>query len=77
LQPDPPQVNNPLTLVKEIVAGKALQQSPLIQRLAAQLNLDFKGLTLIENPASGFNLVAATASGIPLRRTIPLLHSPR
>jgi len=50
LQPDPPQVNNPLTLVKEIVAGKELQQSPLIQRLAAQLDVDFKGLTLIGKP---------------------------
>ena len=47
LQPDPPQVNNPLTLFKEIVAGKELQQSPLIQRLAAQLDLDFKGMSLI------------------------------
>lgn len=50
LQPDPPQVNNPLTLVKEIVAGKELQQSSLMQRLAAQLDVDFTGLTLIGKP---------------------------
>jgi hypothetical protein len=50
LQPDPPQVNNPLFFFKEIVEGKELQQSSLMQRLAAQLDLDFKGLTLIGKP---------------------------
>jgi hypothetical protein len=42
LQPDPPQVNNPITFVKELVAGKELVQSTLMQRIAAQLDLDFK-----------------------------------
>lgn len=47
LQPDPPQVNNPHTFFKEVVAGKELQQSPLIQRLAAQLDLGVNGMSLI------------------------------
>ncbi|MDQ3473047.1 MAG: hypothetical protein M3447_04845, partial [Acidobacteriota bacterium] len=47
LQPDPPQVNNPVTFFKEVVAGKELQQSPLIQRLAAQLDLGVNGMSLI------------------------------
>ena len=50
LQPDPPQVNNPITFVKELVAGKELAQSTLMQRIAAQLDLDFKGMTLIGKP---------------------------
>lgn len=50
LQPDPPQVNNPVSFIAEIVAGKELEQSTLIQRLASQLRLDFKGLTLIGKP---------------------------
>jgi hypothetical protein len=50
LQPDPPQVINALTIVAEVVEGKELQQSTLIQRLAAQLNVDFKGMTLIGKP---------------------------
>jgi hypothetical protein len=50
LQPDPPPVNNPLTIVKETVAGKQLQQSPFIQRLASQLDVDFNGLSLIGKP---------------------------
>jgi hypothetical protein len=50
LQPDPPQVINALTIVAEIVEGKELEQSTLMQRLASQLDLDFKGLTLIGRP---------------------------
>lgn len=50
LQPDQPQVNNPVTFFKEMVAGKELQQSPLIQRLAAQLDLGFNGMSLIGKP---------------------------
>lgn len=50
LQPDPPAVNNPLTFIKVLVAGKDLEQSPIVERLAAQLNLDTKGLTLIGKP---------------------------
>ena len=50
LQPDPPQVNNQQYLIKEIVEGKELEQSSLMQRLSAQLDLDFKGLTLIGKP---------------------------
>ena len=50
LKPDPPQVINPLTFVSEIVTGKELEQSVLIQRLAAQLDLEFKGMTLIGKP---------------------------
>ena len=50
LQPDPPQLNNPLTLVAFTVEGKELGQSTLMQRLAAQLDLDFKGLSLIGKP---------------------------
>src|SRR6185295_4077288 len=47
LQPDTPQVNNPVTFFVEIVEGKALDQSTLMQRLASQLDVDFKGMTLI------------------------------
>ncbi len=50
LQPDPPQVNNPLTLVSSIVAGSEMPQSTLMERLASQLRLDFKGETLIGKP---------------------------
>lgn len=50
LQPDPPKVNNPKTLVWEVVAGKELEQSTLMQRLASQLEVDFKGLSLIGKP---------------------------
>ncbi len=50
LQPDPPQINNPLTFVAVTVEGKELDQSTLMQRLATQLGLDFKGLSLIGKP---------------------------
>ncbi len=50
LQPDPPQFNNPITLVAFTVEGKELGQSTLMQRLSAQLGLDFKGLSLIGKP---------------------------
>jgi len=50
LQPDPPQVNNALTLVSDVVAGSEVHQSTLMERLAAQLEVDFKGLTLIGKP---------------------------
>lgn len=50
LQPDPPQVNNLFTIVAETVEGKELQQATLMQRLAARLEVDFKGLTLIGKP---------------------------
>ena len=50
LQPDPPQINNPVTLVAFTVEGKELSQSTLMQRLATQLGLDFKGLSLIGKP---------------------------
>lgn len=47
LQPDPVQVNNALTFIVETVASKDGEQSTLMQRLASQLGLDFKGLSLI------------------------------
>ena len=47
LQPDPPQVNNPATLVATTVEGVALPQSTVMERLAAQLGLEPKGQTLI------------------------------
>jgi len=47
LQPDPPQVNNPITIVKSVVEGTELPYSKLIERLAAQLRVDYKGQTLI------------------------------
>lgn len=50
LQPDPPQVNNPLTFIAFTVEGKELDQSTLMQRLSTQLGLDFKGLSLIGKP---------------------------
>ena len=50
LQPDPPQVNNPLTIVASVVAGSALQQTTLMERLASQLHVDYKGQTLIGKP---------------------------
>ena len=50
LQPDPPQVNNALTMVRDVVAGSELRQSTLMERLAAQLEVDFKGLTLFGKP---------------------------
>lgn len=50
LQPDPPQVNNPLTLVASIVAGSELPQTTLMERIASQLHMDYKGHTLIGKP---------------------------
>ncbi|HEX9143469.1 MAG TPA: hypothetical protein VGA09_04300, partial [Candidatus Binatia bacterium] len=50
LQTDPPQINNPLTLVAFTVEGLELDQSTLMQRLSTQLGLDFKGLSLIGKP---------------------------
>jgi len=50
LQPDPPQINNPLTLLAFTVEGEELKKSTLMQRLATQLSLDFKGLSLLGKP---------------------------
>ena len=50
LQPDPPQVNNPLTLVASIVAGSERPQATLMGRVASQLRVDHKGHTLIGKP---------------------------
>ena len=50
LQPDPTQVINSETLVSEVVAGKEGEQSTVMQRLAVQLGLVFKGLSLIGKP---------------------------
>jgi hypothetical protein len=50
LQPDLPQINNPLTVVAFTVEGKEISQSTLMQRLSTQLGLDFKGLSLIGKP---------------------------
>ncbi|SAL69826.1 hypothetical protein AWB67_03999 [Caballeronia terrestris] len=50
LKPDPPQVNNRETLVAATVEGSEASQSTLIGRLAAQMRVDFKGLTLIGQP---------------------------
>ncbi len=50
LQPDPPQVNNPLTLVTSIVAGAQAPRSTLLDRVAGQLAVDCKGHTLLGKP---------------------------
>ena len=50
LQPDPLQLNNPLTIVKVTVEGRELIQSTLMQRLAVQLDLVPNGLSLIGKP---------------------------
>ncbi len=50
LQPDPVQVINSETLVSEVVAGKEGEHSTAMQRLAMQLGLDSKGLSLIGKP---------------------------
>lgn len=50
LQADAPQVVNAQTFLVETVEGKALQSSTLMQRLAAQLDLGFNGLSLIGRP---------------------------
>jgi hypothetical protein len=50
LQPDPPQINNPVSVVAFAVEGKEMSQSTLMQRLATQLGVDFKGLSLIGKP---------------------------
>jgi hypothetical protein len=50
LQPDPPQVVNPLSFFAELVEGKELDQATLLQRLATQLDVDFKGMTLMGKP---------------------------
>jgi hypothetical protein len=50
LQPDPVQIKNPDSHIKEIIEGKEAAQTSVMQRLAAQLDLDYKGLTLIGKP---------------------------
>lgn len=50
LQPDAPQINNTQTFIVETVEGKALESSTLMQRLASQLQLGFKGMSLIGRP---------------------------
>lgn len=50
LQPDLPQVNNPLTLVASVVAGSEGPHSTLMARMASQLRVNFKGQTLIGKP---------------------------
>jgi hypothetical protein len=50
LRPDPPQVNNPTAFLVQLVEGSELEQSTLMQRLAAQLGVDYKGMTLIGKP---------------------------
>lgn len=50
LRPEARQVTNPDTLVAAAVAGIEAPQSSLMGRLAAQLRLDFNGLTLINKP---------------------------
>lgn len=50
LQPDPIQVKNPVSFMVEVVEGKDVAQTTVMQRLAAQLDLDYKGLTLIGKP---------------------------
>jgi hypothetical protein len=50
LQPDPAQVNNPESVVAFAVEGKEMSQSTLMQRLAIQLGVDFKDLSLIGKP---------------------------
>ncbi|KKO19166.1 MAG: hypothetical protein L3J18_01525 [Candidatus Brocadia sp.] len=50
LQPDPVQIINPVSFIPEIVAGKEAEQTTVMQRLAAQLDLDYKGLSLIGKP---------------------------
>lgn len=50
LQPDPPQVLRPLSFVADLVEGRELEQATLMQRLASQLDVDFKGMTLMGKP---------------------------
>lgn len=50
LQPDPVQVKNPVSFITEIIEGNEAAQTSVMQRLAAQLDLDYKGLTLIGKP---------------------------
>ena len=66
LQPDQPQVLNPDTVITEVVAGKELTQSTLIQRMASQLNLNFKGMTLMGNPGERIQF----ACGKRIRHTL-------
>ena len=76
LQPDPPQVNNPVTIVAATVEGNELQQSTLMQRLAAQLDVDFKGSRSSASPASASSSVAAIASATRSRPTTRRSPSP-
>lgn len=50
LQPDPPQVLRPLSFVADLVEGRELEQATLMQRLATQMKVDFKGMTLMGKP---------------------------
>ncbi|MBC7848763.1 MAG: hypothetical protein H7Y31_03465, partial [Chitinophagaceae bacterium] len=50
LQPDPVQVVNKDSLVSTVVAGKESTQSSVMARLATQLGVDVKGLSLIGKP---------------------------
>jgi hypothetical protein len=50
LQPDPIQVVNGATQVAAVVAGKEAGQTTMVARLAAQLGLECKGLSLVGKP---------------------------
>ncbi|HYV93871.1 MAG TPA: hypothetical protein VE978_18990 [Chitinophagales bacterium] len=50
LQPDPVQVNNVTTFIRETVEGHESAQNTVMQRLASNLDLNFKGMTLIGKP---------------------------
>ena len=47
LRPDEHQVIRPLSFIADVVEGKELEQSTLIQRLATQIDVDYKGMTLM------------------------------
>ncbi len=50
LRPDEHQVIRPLSFIADVVEGRELDQSTLIQRLAAQMDVDYKGMTLMGRP---------------------------
>jgi hypothetical protein len=50
LRPDEHQVIRPLSFIADVVEGKELEQSTLIQRLAAEIDVDYKGMTLMGKP---------------------------
>ena len=76
LQPDPPTVINQDTIERQRVEGREVDRPTPMQRLASQLGVEARGLTLIGLPGERIHFGAAIASGTCSRPTTRRSLSP-